>query len=301
MVANISCMGSCRQAAVLLAPILIVLLVFWGCQCNWSECLFAVYDFLPTPGSIFTDIIMFSLAALCSLLGLRLGSSTHVASAVRKGLPKIGAAKTDSACKHSQSRASYAVCAPLLGDVTSLQQLYDQDYVQAHIKMHPSVGKGVSVGDWEEALGPVDFEAVICAQTKTPGDVRLLKCVQIADSVPPEEQAPLGYILYELRAKGSPGKKPQRYCEIVNVVVGHKQQGGGLGRLLFEEMVADIEKSAKSHCGDLRLFVAKENARPLEWYRRLGFQDAGWQKECLGGKSDVSFLRMTRKSSSAKP
>lgn len=301
MVSSIGCTGSCRHQVCIVASALTFLVAFLGCQYR-SECLLLILNFLPAPGSILADIIVFALTAAFCVLGLKLGSFPQVSSGIRQCLPQsfVGAVNTCSACKPSKSQCSYAVCAPLLGDVLSLQQLYNEDYVQAHIKMHPSASKGVSVGDWEEALGHVDFEAVIRAQSKAPEDVRLLKCVQIDGSVPLEQRPPLGYILYELRTKGSPGKKPQRYCEVVNVVVGHKQQGNGLGRLLFEEMVADIEKSTKSHCGDLRLFVAKENARPLEWYRRLDFKDAGWQKECLGGKSDVLFVRMTRKSLSTK-
>lgn len=296
MASCLSCMNSSRQFA--LFAIFTLALMFLICQYQ-SEYLVALFDIIIfAAGSIFSDIIIFMITAAFCALGLKFGASKQAASAVRHCLPKglIGASKTCNISESLKSRGSYTVCAPSLQDVTGLQLLYNQEYVQAHIQMHPSVTKTTSIADWEEALGHVDFEAIIRAQLKSPGDVRLLKCIQIAGSVPPEEQPPLGYILYELRTKGSPGKKPQRYCEVVNVVVGKKQQGNGLGRLLFEEMVADIEKSARPHSGDLRLFVAKANVRPLDWYRRLSFQDAGWQKECVGGKTEVSFLRMTRKS-----
>jgi ribosomal protein S18 acetylase RimI-like enzyme len=234
------------------------------------------------------------ITLLFSLLGLKWGKSKQVSNAMWRCFATlripVGTFKSTDTVLSSTGRGSYKVCPPSPSDAAGLQQLYNDDYVKAHIQMHPFVW-GASTSDWEEALGPVDFEALIRDRSK---DVRLLKCVEAEDSVPMEERPPLGYILYEFRTKGSPGKKPQRYCEVVNVVVGKAHQGSGLGRLLFQEMEADIEQSFKSHKGDLRLFVAKANARPMQWYRRLGFQDVGWQKESLG-RAEVPFLRMTKK------
>jgi len=285
---------SCGHRAFVVVMTLAVAYLVYTYQADSHE-LARLSKILPAPGSlvaetgsiIVTDLVVYLVTLLFCALGLQWGSSTQVWNALHHCLT------IKSRSNGKTGKGCYTVCSPSLTDAAGLQQLYDDAYVKAHIQMHPSVW-GASRSDWEEALGPVDFEALMREQLKGKADVRLLKCVETGDSVPIDGQPPLGYILYEFRTKGSPGKKPQRYCEVVNVVVGKKHQGCGLGRLLFQEMEADIEQTFKSHKGDLRLFVAKANSRPLQWYRRLGFQDAGWQKESLG-KAEVSFLRMTKK------
>jgi len=272
---------------IVLAPLA---LLYLGCNRILPK--YLLDQFLPT--NFFNDaLVLLATVAFCAL-GLKVGASGQIASILGRCLPAgfVGAVKTYGTSKSSKSKCSYTVCTPSPTDVKMLKQLYNDDYVQAHRQMHPSA-HAASIADWEAALGPVDFDAVIRDQDAAGGDVRLLKCVKDDSSAPPDEQPPMGYILYELRTKGTPGKRPQRYCEVVNVIVGKNQQGSGLGRLLYEEMLVDLEKTAKAHAGDVRLFVAKANARPLQWYRRLGFKDAGWQKECLG-EIEVQFLRMMR-------
>lgn len=288
MASSPSSIVSSRHLAILAVSVLVVAYLGYRYQPD------QFFDLFPAPDSAFIDVVVFIICVTCFSFGLKSGSSAQVSDTVRRCLPEVFVGGKGSCTnKSSKSKGLYTVCLPSVTDVTGLRQLYKEDYVQAHMWMHPGV-RGASFSDWEEALGPVDFDTVIQTQCKARGDVRLLKCVEVVGSVSPEEQLPMGYILYELRAKGSPTKKPQRYCEVVNVVVAKKHQGSGLGRLLFEEMVTDIEKNTKQYSGDLRLFVAKANVRPLEWYKRLGFEDAGWQKENLG-KTEVPFLRMTRK------
>lgn len=302
MASGSSSIYSCEHRAFLVATTLAVAYLVYTCQTD-SDQHARLSKILPAPGSlvaetgsiIVTDIVVFLVTLLFCALGLKWGSSMKVCNALHHCLGGLlfPASTVNSRSNGKTGKGCYTVCSPSLTDATGLQQLYNDAYIKAHIQMHPSV-RGASTSDWEEALGPVDFEALMRDQSKGKADVRLLKCVEAGDSVPMEERPPLGYILYEIRTKGSPGKRPQRYCEVVNVVVGKTHQGCGLGRLLFQEMEADIDQTFKSHKGDLRLFVAKANSRPLQWYRRLGFQDAGWQKESLG-KAEVPFLRMTKK------
>lgn len=185
------------------------------------------------------------------------------------------------------SGCSFSVCAAGPDDVGALELLHDQDYVQAHKRMHKKPAANASTEEWETALGHVDFSALL--QTPggcTAGTVRLLKCVE--DGRGP---SPIGYVLYELREKGSPGKRRQSYCELVNIVVGSEHRGCGAGRILLDALRADLAATAPSRSEDVRLYVAERNAGPRAWYTRLGFTPAGWQTECIGG-AEVRFLRM---------
>jgi len=141
-------------------------------------------------------------------------------------------------------------------------------------------------------LGAIDFEAVISdlssSRKRGGGAVRLLKCVETA-----HRGSLVGYVLYELREKGTPRRR-QRYCELVNIVVAAGHRSCGAGRLLFEALFEDLVCTAPVRAADLRLYVARSNTGPLEWYRRLGFRDVGRQTECIGG-AQVDFLRMARR------
>lgn len=214
---------------------------------------------------------------------LDLGDGCSTASASSAASPSAQACRPRAA-------SDFEVCRPSLRDAAALSELYRQDYVECHRRQQGGKAGVASVATWEEALGAVDFEAVIgdVASRKTAGSVRLLKCV--------EKDRPgslLGYVLYELREKGSARKK-QRYCELVNIVVRHEHQGCGAGRALFDALRSDLVQTAPVQADDLRLYVAKSNSGPLAWYRRLGFVDAGWQSERINGVQ-VDFLRMARR------
>mmetsp|Transcript_100176 Transcript_100176/g.311572 ORF Transcript_100176/g.311572 Transcript_100176/m.311572 type:complete len:255 (-) Transcript_100176:201-965(-) len=184
-------------------------------------------------------------------------------------------------------RRHFDVCEAAPSDAGTLSELYWEDYVTCHRRLHRGAA---SAADWEAALGPVDFENVIREAAGGRSSVRLLKCVDLKDQGP---RSLVGYVLYELREKGPPHKR-QRYCELVNIVVRSQHRGCGAGRLLFEALREDLVRTAPARAGDLRLFVDKSNAGPLEWYRRLGFQEAGKQSECVGG-TQVNFLRMAKR------
>jgi len=175
----------------------------------------------------------------------------------------------------------FTVCPAAPADAESLQYLYTQDYLQIHKQMHQKVDANMK--EWEVALGPVDFAEVLRGNDK---DVKLLKCIDNSSS-----SSPVGYILYQLREKGPRGKRKQRYCELVNIVVHSDHRGCGAGRCLFEAFCEDVVSTAPGFAGDLRLYVAEHNSGPRAWYKRMGFKDAGWQTECLGG-SQVRFQRM---------
>jgi len=187
--------------------------------------------------------------------------------------------------KDASLRSRFTVCAAVPADAAALASLYEEDYLQAHRHMHEKPAAGASIEEWQAALGPIDFPDVLMSNSD---EVRLLKLQYIDDS---GEPSVVGYILYELREKGPHGKRRQRFCELVNIVVHSKHRGCGAGRLLFEALCDDVASKAPSHMGDLRLFVAERNTAPRAWYKRLGFTDAGWETECVGG-ADVRFLRM---------
>jgi len=188
-----------------------------------------------------------------------------------------------------------------VADARALRELYMQDYVDCHRRVHPGAAGAARAEAWETVLGAVDFEALLEEVEGTRksggshGSVRLLKCVATATSGA-EAHCIVGYVLYELREKG-PSRRRQRYCELVNIVVRANWRGCGAGRRLFEALCEDLACTAPAQAGDLRLYVAERNVGPLAWYRRLGFQNAGWQSE-LVGDTTVRFLRMARRSSS---
>eukprot|EP00931_Biecheleriopsis_adriatica_P115165 TRINITY_DN90992_c0_g1_i1.p1 TRINITY_DN90992_c0_g1~~TRINITY_DN90992_c0_g1_i1.p1 ORF type:complete len:234 (-),score=66.90 TRINITY_DN90992_c0_g1_i1:154-855(-) len=175
-------------------------------------------------------------------------------------------------------------------DAFGIQQLHDRDYIGAHRCIYAEDAlRQASDTQWEDALGNVDFADVLRGMKAGEKDVRLLVCMDRKKDVL------VGYLLGELRSKGSK-KKKQSYCELVNIVVREAYRNGcGAGRRLFEAFCADVKDAAPEHAGDLRLYVAEQNIAPLGWYRRLGFRDSGWQSESVAG-TEVRFLRMIRKS-----
>jgi len=213
--------------------------------------------------------------------------------------PRITPHSPQDGADHKRKTAvSFVVCKATARDVQALRKLYERDYVTCHRNCHPGAAGAASEADWRSALGDADFEAVIdeVASNNGAGSVRLLKCVEVEGSGPQSHGKLVGYVLYELREKGSPRRR-QRYCELVNIVVSEDHRGCGAGRRLFEALRSDLAGTASAaQAGDLRLYVAERNLGPLAWYRRMGFQDAGWQTERLNG-AEVRFLRMTRRSS----
>lgn len=176
-------------------------------------------------------------------------------------------------------------------DAAALSELYEQDYLEGHRQLHEGPAGRACGEAWRSALGPIDFDAVLgeAAANRNTGDVRLLKCVEVSSG------CVVGYVLYELREKGSKTRR-QRFCELVNIVVRKDRQSCGAGRRLFEAVCADLSASAttREQSADMRLFVAERNEKPLLWYRRLGFTPAGWQSEKLNS-TEVKFMRMARR------
>eukprot|EP00440_Ansanella_granifera_P052636 gb/GFBE01057070.1/.p1 GENE.gb/GFBE01057070.1/~~gb/GFBE01057070.1/.p1 ORF type:complete len:236 (+),score=62.03 gb/GFBE01057070.1/:1-708(+) len=195
-----------------------------------------------------------------------------------------------------------------LRDAQALASLFRQDYVICHRGLHSGIPAGsAEISEWEAALGAVDFEEVLASpsQPSQPAQgkkkkgkqaavaeksIRLLK---ITEKQAGAAGSPVGYVLYELREKG-PRTARQKYCELVNIVVQESSRGCGAGRILFDALRDDLAQTAPDHAADLRLYVAEHNLEPLNWYRRIGFQDAGWQNETIGGDM-VRFIRMSLK------
>lgn len=207
-------------------------------------------------------------------------------------------------------RRNFMVCQATMDDVRVLSEIYAEDYVACHRTVHRRSPAGAAAAEeWEAALGPVDFKSVLedVIANKGGGEVRLLKCVEVfshATSTSPDgggacnatSNRPVGYVLYELRQKfqKGPKKRPQRFCELVNIVVRQELRGAGAGRCLFEAFCKNLQETASQQAEDIRLFVAESNVEPIQWYRRLGFRDAGFQSEQVGGQ-EVKFVRMIRK------
>lgn len=244
------------------------------------------------------------IAALASVTESKPGDLQKEALAATEVAPDVedGKLLISSGLKIHEGVQSpgFVVSAAGPSDVEALNVLYQQDYLQAHMRMHGDVARA-STEEWETALGPIDFASLLDSRgCSSEGDVRLLTCVEddngnlITQGCRAGDTCrPVGYVLYELREKGSPGKRRQRFCELVNIVVNARHRGCGAGRLLFDALCDDLAATAPGRAGDLRLFVAERNVGPREWYKRLGFKDAGWQIEHLAGK-EVRFVRMMR-------
>jgi len=214
-------------------------------------------------------------------------------------------------------RAIFVVQEASLSDAQALSKLFQQDYLEWHRGLHEEVPAGAAgQAEWEAALGAVDFEEVLSPPASEPAGkagkkkkagkgrpaatgaertVRLLKCTERKTS---GRSLLVGYVLYELREKG-PRTARQKYCELVNIVVQSSSRGHGAGRVLFEGLRADLAASAPEFALDLRLYVAERNLAPTAWYRRMGFQDSGWQQEEIGGDK-VCFKRMAFKAPPSK-
>jgi ribosomal protein S18 acetylase RimI-like enzyme len=245
------------------------------------------------PLSLYGDWIP---AALCGLALLFLDRMAAVRPRLQKSVSMNIKGYSDvlaSKEEHSSAALTYSpsllcakpfftVSAATPDDASALAEMYERDYLQAHRSMHKKQASGATLQEWEVALGPINFHEVLSGALE---GVKLLKCTAQGSTTP------IGYILYEMREKGPRGKKRQRFCELVNIVVDSKHRGCGAGRLLFDALRMELASSNPAHAGDLRLFVAERNEGPLAWYRRLGFTDAGWQSESLGG-SEIQFLRM---------
>lgn len=216
----------------------------------------------------------------------------EVASAGRDASVKSIASVPASAPLPAQD---FVVCQATPRDAAALTDLYERGYVTCHRNMHRGSAACASLDDWRNALGRMDFEEVLCEvfANKGTGDVRILKCAEEDAAGTPGRGRLVGYVLYELREKG-PKTRRQRFCELVNIVVSAEHRGCGAGKKLFEALCADLASSAAVQATDIRLFVAERNAGPLAWYRRLGFENAGWQSEQLGS-AEVKFLRMVRR------
>jgi ribosomal protein S18 acetylase RimI-like enzyme len=233
----------------------------------------------------------------------------------------------DTVVSHLQRqdpRKSFAIMEPSLKDALQLAKLYKVDYVGIHSCVHSDLD-GVNQAtfeEWEKALGPVDFNAVIAdvaaaagvqakkvksgKNAKTGGGrggkgrqepvVGIFKCTE--KQAPSGKQSPVvGYILFELREKGSSTKR-QQYCEIVNIVVSSHHRGLGAGRLLYEHLLRHLQECHPTHAKDMRLYVAERNDAPRAWYSRLGFRESGWQSEQVQG-TEVKFVRMIKDANSS--
>lgn len=215
-------------------------------------------------------------------------------------------------CRRSSRPRTHVAREATIHDAKALSSLFQQDYVQSHRELHSGSISGSADGaEWEAALGAVDFEDVLAASSQpqrqrkerkagrnqsgaADKSVRLLKCIERSST----NGCPVGYVLYELREKG-PRTCRQKYCELVNIVVQESSRGNGAGRVLLDALQEDLAQSAPDHAADLRLYVAEQNCVPLNWYRRIGFRDAGWQTESIGGDT-VRFIRMALKVPPAK-
>jgi len=228
------------------------------------------------------------VSVLCSFLIVLAEAWLRVCAAIQHLRERASTARL---CPGTNDVGTFVVGAATMSDVHELTGLFMKDYMECHRRMHANV-RGTAA-EWLTALGEIDFEAVLQEVSGGSGSsVRLLKCSKLGqDGV--GTGAAAGYVLYELRTKGPPGRR-RHYCELVNIVVSGDHQGCGAGRRLMEALHQDLAATATRQADDLRLYVAEKNAGPLAWYRRLGFQHVGWQSEVVGNV-EVRFLRMAKR------
>lgn len=228
------------------------------------------------------------VSVLCSFFFVLADAWLRVCAAIQHLRDRASTARL---CPGTNDAGTFVVGAATMSDVHELTGLFMNDYVERHRRMHAKV-RGTAA-EWQTALGEIDFEAVLQEVSGGSGSsIRLLKCSKLGkDGV--GTGTVVGYVLYELRTKGPPGRR-QHYCELVNIVVSHDHQGCGAGRRLMEALHQDLGTTAKRQADDLRLYVAENNAGPLTWYQRLGFQHVGWQSEKVGD-TEVRFLRMAKR------
>jgi len=94
------------------------------------------------------------------------------------------------------------------------------------------------------------------------------------------------------------GHAPGPHTKINHIAVLPHHRYRGIGRMLFQELLAHLAIASPSVARDLRLSVAAENGEALEWYRRLDFIEVGDVEMEFPDKSRARFLRMQRLGSS---
>jgi len=87
---------------------------------------------------------------------------------------------------------------------------------------------------------------------------------------------------------------PGPHTRIHHLAVLPHHRRRGIGRMLFQELLAHLGIASPSVAHDLRLSVAVENAEVLEWYRRLGFIDVDEVEAEFPNKCRARFRRMQR-------
>lgn len=100
-----------------------------------------------------------------------------------------------------------------------------------------------------------------------------------------------GFISCTCNYSGTEGEKP--HAKINNLVVLSQHRGHGVGKMLWDELMAHLSEACPSVAVDLRISVAESNSRAKEWYGRLGFvPHREWTATPSGKK--VVFLDMRR-------
>ncbi|MCU0448223.1 MAG: GNAT family N-acetyltransferase [Bernardetiaceae bacterium] len=86
--------------------------------------------------------------------------------------------------------------------------------------------------------------------------------------------APDGTALGEIHAYPYPLAALAHNLTELTIVVAPDQQGRGLGKVLFQRFLAEVE-ARFPHILRVELFVRQANAKARQFYRSLGFNDEG--------------------------
>ncbi|HEY4216067.1 MAG TPA: GNAT family N-acetyltransferase [Gemmatimonadaceae bacterium] len=99
-------------------------------------------------------------------------------------------------------------------------------------------------------------------------------------------KAAVGYLMLR-RGTRSNGVTAVRPAELQRIYVDPTVQGQRVGESLVN---ACIEQAIAWHCDELWLGVWDQNARAIEFYRRMGFREVGTQTFSIGSDEQSDFV-----------
>mmetsp|Transcript_73104 Transcript_73104/g.174195 ORF Transcript_73104/g.174195 Transcript_73104/m.174195 type:complete len:371 (+) Transcript_73104:89-1201(+) len=163
-------------------------------------------------------------------------------------------------------------------------------FAKEHRRLYKATYPRITWRQWFDALSCGDIE------------MYLNKGVRLVAAVEGASNKAVGYvscIRVESQREGSSSSKA--HLKINHVIVSEQHRGKGVGRLLFNRLIEEMERDCPDAVGDLRIIVLEFNVLALTWYWRLGFVvngiHVGGQKlQSDGEQHPVVYLHMQRRS-----